>query len=335
MFKSLIERFGSKRFSIILLKVAVGYLLYLTFMWAISMRPPAFWMVWFPPVVWGVLFAVNIVISIFTQGYAHKGNLIFHIAFIIVGVGVVVSGFYRFDGSLVLLEGDVFLGERESYIYHSAGEDFDRLAPKLSFKLDEISTEFWGWRMYFTGLEATIRHSAASLDKEETLWLNGGPTIEGARLKLSSYGYSPNLHFRKDGMLVRKGTTALQIFPPGIEDSLEINNYKIFITAYPDAVEENGRLVNASLNIREPAFLVRVEWFGREVFADAVRLGEVFRYRDLGIIFEGLRPYVIIDVIKDPGENVVFIGFIVGAVGLVMRLVSGRKRREESEENCR
>ena len=329
MFKTLVDKLGSKRFSMILLKVAVGYLIYLTFMWVISMRPPTFWMVWFPPAVWGVFFAVNITISIFTQGYAYKGNLIFHIAFIIVGVGVVVSSFYRFDGSLILLEGDVFLGERSSYIRHSAGEDFDRLAPKLTFKLDEISTEFWGWRMYFTGLEARIRHSATSLNKEETLLLNGGPTIEGARLKLSAYGYSPNLHFRKADMLIRKGTTALQVFPPGVEDNLEINNYKIYVTVYPDAVERGGRIENASMNIREPAFLVRIEWFGEQVFATSVRVGEELKYRDISITFEGLRPYVVIDVIKDPGEKVVFIGFIAALIGLVMRLAVSRKKREE------
>lgn len=323
MLKSIIDKLGSKRFSMILLKVAVGYLIYLTFMWIISTRPPAFWMVWFPPAVWGVLFSVNIVISIFTQGYAYKGNLIFHIAFIIVAVGVVVSSLYRFEGSLVLLEGDVFLGERSSYIRHSAGDDFDRLAPKLSFKLDDISAEFWGWRMYFTGLEAKIRHSAASLAERDTILLNGGPTINGARLTLSSYGYSPYLHFRKAGMLIRKGITSLQIFPPGAEDSLEINNYKIFVTVYPDAVERDGRIVNNSLSIKDPVFVVRVEWFGEEVFSDSVRVGEEFKYQDISIIFEGLRPYVVIDVIKDPGEKVIFLGFIAAIIGLIMRLVSG------------
>ena len=87
MLRRAFDYIGSKRFSMTLLKIGIGYFIYLAVMWITGIRPHEGYMLWLPLSVWAAFFLVNMGISLVTQKYVHKGNIVFHAAFIIVAIG--------------------------------------------------------------------------------------------------------------------------------------------------------------------------------------------------------------------------------------------------------
>ena len=319
----------SRQFSVALLKVAAAYLSCLTVLWFLDLRPPPGYMVWGFLVLWGLLFLINLTASLFRETYTHKGNLIFHAAFLVVASGIALSAIYRFEGETVVLEGDSFFSEENEYIRHSAGSSFGDFAPDLSFKVTDINPEFWEGRLHFTALEAVIKHSASTLEKTSVVWLNGGPRINGARLRLTEYGIFPELLIELRGRTFMKGPFSMHLFPPGSEDSFEVKNYKIYLQLYTDPVrsEQGGRLKNASMNLVEPLLLLRVEWFGRKVYEGVLSVGQKAGFGDVALTFKGVKKFVGIGVVKDPGQVVVFLGFIIAVAGLALRVFRFRDHR--------
>lgn len=325
--KRLLEVLGSKRVSIIIFKTGAVYFLVLSILWFANLKPPAPWMFWGPFTVWAVFFLINITISVTTKKYAYKGNLLFHIAFIIVLIGAFLSALYDFRGTFTIVEGSTFWGDEREYTVKPSMGAFRKSVPRFSLRLDNIEPGFWKGQLYFVKLEAKLKYPAETLENTATAWLNGGPTINGVRLRLKNYGFFPEVTVEQDGRLILKGPAKMLVFPPGTEDSITAGNYKVLIKVFSDPKIEEGRIRNASMEITDPVFLVRVEWLGNEVLRTIVRKGESIRAGDLVITFTGLKKWVEMAAVKDLGEPVIFLGFIIGGVGLVMRLFPLLKKK--------
>lgn len=325
MFRKALDYIGSKRFSMTLLKIGVGYFLYLAVIWITGIRPPGGYMLWFPLSVWAAFFFVNMGISLVTQKYAHKGNIVFHAAFIVVAIGIITSAASRFEGEVMVVEGDSFFGDEKEYAGHNAGKSFDKFSPDVSFKVFGIEPVFWKDALYFTGLKAVLKYPAETLGNTGEVWLNDGVKINGARLRLTGFGYFPELYIENNGALLHKGYVEAKVFPPGETDSMEIKGYKIFMRFYPDAVIKDGKISNRTLYLKEPALAIRVEWLGNAIGDGILKKGESVRFGGATLAFTGARRFVSIGIVKDPGEQVVFVGFVVGLTGLGLRLFAKRK----------
>lgn len=303
------------------------------------MRPPRPFMVWFPVLVLIIFFLANVIVSLFTRRYAYTANILFHAAFIIVAVGVGVSLLYRFEGTAVLTEGDVFWGEKGDYINYSTArgipiirvikkalvgdskDNFDRLAPKLSFKLDKIIPEYWGEKLHFTRLDGEIRYPAETLADQGAIRLNGGLTINGARIRHSGFGFAPEILLEdiKSGA-IRRHTAVMRLFPPGSEDYIELGSYKIYMQVFSDPITGKGRLWNRSMNLVNPIFRVKVTWLDHPIYEGVLKKGEMVRLGATNISLTGVKYWLAIEIVKDPGETIVIIGLITMATGLLLRL---------------
>ena len=318
---SIIDTLGSRRFSLIILKAGVVLFLFLSLLWFANLIPPAAYMVWGPFSLWALLFIANLTVSLLTKKYAYKGNLISHIAFIFIFTGVLLSSLFRFSGEALVMEGDTFWGEEKEYLRKPSYGLIQQTPPPISFKLDSITPGYWDNQLYFVRLDAAIRYPGESPVNRGIIRLNGGFDINGSRVRLKEFGYFPEILVGKKGELIKKGVTRMTVFPPGAEDILEIDNYQMHVQVLPDPKLEGGRIRNMSMNLKEPVFLVRVVWLGRDIYRGALRKGEPVRFGDFSLTFTGIKPWVRIAVVKDPGEALVFSGFILGIAGLVMRLL--------------
>lgn len=325
MLKSIIRFLGSRRLSIGLLIITASYFSYLTILWFLDMRPPAFFMTWLPVLTISLLFLANIITSLWTRHYAHAGNILFHASFVIIAVGILLSLLYRFEGQAVLTEGGVLWGEKIDYIDTNIKKDFDRFAPRVSFKLDKITPEYWGERLHFTRLDALVRYPAETLENKGILRLNGGLKINGARIRHTGFGFAPEvlLFDMKSGAISRQ-VAVINIFPPGREDYLEIKTgfgiYKMYVQIIADPVRGKDRVYNRSMNLVDPIFKVRVTWLDQTVYEGMLKKGENIRLGDTNISFSGVKYWLAIEVVKDPGEMIVIAGLVAMALGLAMRL---------------
>lgn len=324
---------GSRRLTIALLLAAAVYFVGLTVLWFMDVRrPTASWMVWNPFVPWSVLFFTNLLISLFTRHYAYKGNLVLHIAFIIIAAGIVTSAFTRFSGEVTMLEGDSFYGEERGYDAYQSYLPFARVAPRVSFRMDRITAGFWGGELYFTQLEGEVSFPAETLERGGRIRLNGGLEIGGGRLRLIRYGLFPEVLIERAGEVLMKGPVRMSVFPPGSEDVFEVAGYRVFVTVLTDPLWTPGKIENLSMNVTDPAFIVRVEWLGKVLFKGPLRKGETIRVGDVSFSFTGVRDWVSVGIVRDPAEVVVFIGFIAALAGLVLRYGEQRQRARRRRE---
>lgn len=351
MFKFLIRFLGSRELSIGLLIAGSLYFLLLTSLWFLNLIPPATFMVWFTAALLAVPFLANVIISLFTRHYAYSGNILFHAAFVIVAIGIGISLVYRFEGEIILTEGGVFWGEKTDYTAINKKYEFARLAPKVSFRLDKIVPEYWGQRLHFTKLDGEISYPAETLINKGTIRLNGGLTINGARIRHTGFGFAPEIMLQDmQNGTIRRQTAVMQIFPPGSEDYLELGSYKIYMQVFSDPVQPplpplakspsfpplkkgdeggfidkggtGGVIQNRSMNLIDPIFLVNITWMGQPIYKGLLKKGQgvMLGNTNIKISFSGIKYWLQVEIIKDPGEIIVIIGLIAIAAGLLLRL---------------
>lgn len=298
-------------------------------------------MIWFPVLILTIPFIANVITSLLTRHYAYTGNILLHAAFVIAAIGVGVSLLYRFEGTAVLTEGNVFWGEKNDYAAYSTakgipiirlikrasikehGDNFETLAPMVSFKLEKIIPEYWGNRLHFTRLDGEISYPAETLATKGVIRLNGGLTINGARIRHTGFGFAPEILLEDaKNETISRHTAAMRIFPPGSEDFIELGSYKIYMQVFSDPITEKGLLKNKSMNLTNPVFKVRVTWMNQAIYEGILKKGEILKLGPTNISFTGVKYWLQVEMVKDPGEIIVIIGFIAMALGLLLRLYS-------------
>jgi hypothetical protein len=320
---NVVKLLGSRRLSIGLLITGVLYFLYLTVLWLVNLRP-ANYMLWVPISVLSVPFFANVIVNLLTRRYTYTGNILFHAAFVIIFIGLRISLLTRFGGVFALTEGESFFGEEKEYSHYTARGEFDRLAPEISLRLDRVIPEFWEDKFHFTRLESEVRYPATTLRNRGIIRLNGGLKMDGARLRLVSFGYAPEvlLEDLKEGTF-QKGASKMAVFPPGSEDYLEIGSYRVKIKVLSDPAEKEGKLINKSMNLVEPVFLVKVTWLYQTIYEGVLKKGGAARFGKFKLSFGDVRYWTRIGVVKDRGEPVVIAGLVAMVLGLFFRLLPG------------
>jgi cytochrome c biogenesis protein ResB len=320
---NVIKFLGSRGLTMGLLKTGVGYFLWLTILWLLNLRP-ANYMLWVPISIISVPFLTNVIVNLLTRRYAYTGNILFHAAFVIIFIGLGITLLTRFEGVFVLTEGESFFGEEKEYIRYSSRDGFNELAPGISLRLDRVSPEFWEDKLHFTRLESEVRYPATTLRNSGIVRLNGGLKMDGARLRLVSFGYAPEvlLEDMKAGTLQRRAAK-MAVFPPEAEDYLELGSYRVKVKVLSDPVKEAGKLRNKSMNLVDPVFLVKVTWLDQPIYEGALKKGEEVGFGSFKMSFGGIKYWTEFGVVKDPGEPVVIAGLVTLVLGLFLRLLPG------------
>ncbi len=327
LYKRVLSALASKRFSLLILKIGVAYFLLLLILWVAGFIPPTLWMVWGPAILWFTLFLINLTISLVTKRYIFKGNLLFHMAFLLVAAGLVTSYLFRFEGSAIVMEGESFLGEEDGYTTLSYGLLRDG-PPPLSFRLEEITPGYWRDELYFVRLHALIGYPSWEPERRSLVRLNGGARIHGVRLRLRGFGLFPVLRVERRGVTIYDGPVRALVFPPGSEDAVEIGAYRLSLRLFPNGVIEDGVVRNIGMEAINPLLMVGVEWLGRGLISGILQPGETLRAGGLAITFRGVREWVEFGMVMDPGEWLVFAGFLAALVGLLLRMARIPPRRD-------
>jgi len=201
--------------------------------------------------------------------------------------------------------------------------------PPVGFRVRSISPEFWRDELLFTRLEAELElrgGRAATTRINRPLWI--GPATF---LRLSNFGYAPRYELLDSrGRAIDSAFVKMNVFPPGQSDYFTIPGYphRFYLEVLPDHDEADGRAVTRSLNLVDPAFVLRV-------IRGRFHLGGGVLHHDDGFEFEGLilrlaeiRYWGEFAVVRDPGAPIVFLAYAVGLVGLLSKL-GGRRRDAE------
>lgn len=250
------------------------------------------------------------------------GNLLFHIAFLFLLIGVGTSSLFRFEGSARVTEGYPFSGSVDEYSAISASPL--SFFPRVSFFLDKLTPRFWEGKLLFTDLKADVSYS----EGKGNAWLSSYLKIGGARVTINSIGITPMYVLKsKDGKALDTGFVNLAVFVPGSEDHFRIPDFphQIFVSFYPDSEVKDGKVINRSMEIRNPAYFLRIFRGRLLVFSGLIRPAEEAQFEGLRLSFPEVRYWGEFRIVRDPGFTFVWISFVLFASGLVWRLLFYRR----------
>jgi cytochrome c biogenesis protein len=291
------------------------------------------------------------------KGYLREtGNLLFHLALILILVGVSLGSLFGMKGDAIVNQGERFINTPTSYDSLSYGklfgdsslDPFSITVDKFVAQYDTITNAPKDYTLYVT----VIAEPGADPQKK-IVKVNSPLTFGTTRVYLQANGYSPIVTVRD-----ATGSVALQgpiPFLPQDGNLRSIGAIKVpdatpqvgfvgsFVPTY--ARSENNGAISVFPEALDPRLLLSV-WQGdlgldngvpqsvyrldtkdlKQIALKSLKPGETLFYQGGSITFETLTPWVNLQVVRDPGKSYSLIGGIVALLGLLASLFARRRR---------
>lgn len=269
--------------------------------------------------------------------YSPLGFLLFHASFLLCLVSGLLVVYTRFSGTLLLTQGEIFYSDIERFKVIDNPKIFPSL-PDLGIIVESVSPSYEGATGTDLDVALKIRYLKETFDAVAKI---NEPVRRGPISILPhAIGISPLFVLKKGGgAVVSGGYFALNVLK-GKEDSFQFPDlpYTVALRFYPDFIEEGGVPSSRTQEIRNPVFHVRVQDGGKVLYEGLRRPGENARFDGLELSFSELRYWVDFLVVREYGTTPLAAGFVLGATGLVLRLLFPRKtvriRVGESDGGC-
>ena len=259
------------------------------------------------------------------QRWAPLGTFLFHGSFFLLLTAAALTMAARNEQRIWVAVGEEFTGSPDQVLGQSMPSVLLIQQPPPLFAVESISPEFWNDQLLFTRLEATLVFPDG--DREVTrinrpLW-KGWWTF----LRLSGFGYAPRYELRsRTGTPLESAFVKMNVFPPGRRDffSPEAYPHRIEVEVLPDAVAEEGLIINRGYSLDTPAVFVRVSRGKLGLGEALLGQGSEFGFEGLSLSFPEIRYWGEFAVVQDPGAPVLFVAFALGLAGLLLKARGGR-----------
>ena len=291
------------------------------------------------------------------KGYLREtGNLLFHLALIVILIGIGSSSVFGMRGEAIVTVGERFINIPTSYDNLAPGRflNINKLQPfsitAVSFKADydESSGLPTDYR-----LTANVSDNPNSPTEMKLVRVNHPLTFGSTRVYLQANGYSPLVTVRdKSGTVKFEGPVP---FLPQDANLTSIGAIKVpdmdpqigFVASLlPTAARDEVRGgFSANPQLLDPRLLVSV-WQGdlkmdsgipqsvyridttkmERIGLWGMSIGESYDFGVGTITFTGVVPWVNLQVVKDPGKQWALIGSIVAIAGLLASLFIRQRR---------
>jgi cytochrome c biogenesis protein len=297
------------------------------------------------------------------KGYTREiGNLIFHLALLVLLVGVALGSLFGYKGTVVVVEGEGFANTPTQYDDLTMGRAFrESNLPPFSFTLDHFSAKFVesgpkagqpaGFDAYVTYLT-----KPGAQPGQADIRVNYPLLIDGSKIYLLSHGYAPSFTVRDgDGKVVFSGSvpflpqdakftsSGVVKAPDAQPDQLGFNG--IFLpTAYldpqlgPISVSPDPKAPRVFLGAYagdlgldsgdpQSVYVLNTDnmtLIGRHSLA----IGQTWKLPGErgSISFDGYKRFANFQVASDPGRQIVFWGAVLALIGLIGSLTIKRRR---------
>lgn len=262
------------------------------------------------------------------------GFIFFHISFIFCLVGGLLVMYTRFSGNLLLTEGEEFHSDIKQFRTIRNDPKIFHALPELGIKLLKVIPSYEG--SVGTGLAVSMKVQYFSETVNAVTRVNE-PFRKGAVSILpESTGISPLFILRKKGGEELQGGYFSLYVLKGQEDSFQLPDspYVTYVQFYPDFAEEGGKPFTKSFEMRNPVFHLRIKEKGRVLYDGFRRVGEWAAFDGLELSCREIRHWADLLIVREYGTVPLFIGFFVGAIGLVMRLIFFQKTVRVHVEEC-
>lgn len=263
--------------------------------------------------------------------WAPLGTFLFHGAFFLVAAGFLLSMGARQESTVWVAVGEEFTGEPGQFLSRAAPRALalgGPVPPDLRFTVDDIQPSFWRDELLFTSLAAdlTLPSGPATTRINRPLWV--GPATF---LRLSGFGYAPRYELRdREDRVLDTAFVKLNLFPPGQSDyfRLETFPHRFEIEILPDLDFDGNEPVTRSLNLVNPGVIIHVSRGKLELARAVLAQGQILAFEGLKIRFPEVRTWGELSIVRDPGIPLLFAGYLLGLVGIGLRVRGPRAEVE-------
>lgn len=262
--------------------------------------------------------------------YSPVGFLLFHLSFLLCLVGGLFVMYTRFSGELVLTEGQEFNADMKQFHKITRDPKIFKALPPLAIQVERVQPKYEkdaSGKDVGTDLDILLKVKYWDDTRDETAKINEPIKRGPVSILAHDIGVSPLLVVRtSDGKTVDGGYVSLKVLNDN-EDSFQFEGlpFTFFIRFYPDHLIEKGRDSSRSQYLRNPVIHARIQDGDTVLHEDNLPLGRTFAFRSLSLSFEDVRYWVNFRIIREYGNVPLFVGFLCGAIGLIMRLVFYQK----------
>ncbi len=254
------------------------------------------------------------------------GFLLFHLSFLLCLIGGLLLVYTRFSGNLTLTEGEEFYADMTKFSIVRNDPVLFKALPNFGITVVKVTPRYDGSVGTDLNVLMRLKYETEVLDVRAKVNepVNKGPIS----ILPGNIGISPLFVLKKQesGEEVGGGYFSLKVLK-GEEDSFEFPGmpYKVYVNFFPDFAEEKGMGTTRSLEMKNPVFQLRVEQKGKTLYEGRLKPGEPAAFDGLEISCMEIRYWVDFLVVREYGKSLLFAGFLIGAVGLVMRLIFYQK----------
>ncbi|MGA1459714.1 MAG: cytochrome c biogenesis protein ResB [Candidatus Nanopelagicaceae bacterium] len=291
------------------------------------------------------------------KGYLREtGNLLFHLSLIVVLLGIAGSSVFGMRGEAIVNVGERFINTPTNYDNLTPGRFFSlESLPPFTIRADNFSATYdrKTTQALDYELSVTTKESLDSSEVNQIVKVNKPLTFGSTRVYLQANGYSPLVTVRDSAGSVKfEGPVP---FLPQDSNLSSIGAIKVpdmdpqigFVSSFfPTAARDEVRGGFSSFpELLDPRLLLSV-WKGDLKMDDgvpqsiyridttdmeriglwALSIGESYSFEVGSITFNGVVPWVNLQVVRDPGKQYALIGSILAITGLLISLFIRQRR---------
>jgi cytochrome c biogenesis protein len=295
------------------------------------------------------------------KGYSREtGNLVFHLALLVLLLGVAVGSLGGFRGNVVVREGTSFANTLSQFDSFAPGRGFDpaSLQP-FTFRLDSFDAQFErggsqsGAPREFVADVTLVREPGAAPEKV-SIQVNEPLVVDGEKVFLVGHGYAPTFTVTdKDGQIVFRDSVVCLPQDPSFTSTCTVKvpdaSPQLGLTGFflPTAAVDNVRGPHSTFPAADDPGVFLSAWEG-DLGLDSGRTQSVFKLETknmtrLGIealrpgeswtlptgetvSFDGYKQFASFAVARDPGKEIALVAAIAAMTGLALSLLIRRRR---------
>jgi cytochrome c biogenesis protein ResB len=257
--------------------------------------------------------------------FSPLGFLFFHASFFFCLLGGLMLFYTRFSGLAVLAEDQTFYNQAEQYYKIERFPKMARRATSLSFHLLKIIPESQGF--VSTGLKVQLTLLGPGKPYNKVVEINKPLKVGDDTVVVKNIGVAPLFLVRDfNGREIERGYVYLNVIK-GQEDTFSLSDkrYVMHTRFYPDFIMQDGREATKGYELNNPVFSLVVDKEGQRVWEGRLGPGETADFFPFTLSFSDIKYWVEFQVVNERGDYVIFFGFLLGAVGLILRFVFYRR----------
>ena len=262
------------------------------------------------------------------EGAKRTGFILLHLSLLILFAGGFLSAALKFDGQIILTEGQEFTETHDGYVDLLEGPLRREQHAGFILRLRDVEIEYEKQR-YPVSVKSSVDISVGGEQVAAgVVEVNNPFAYEGMSFTQSETGFSPRLEVRDAirGRLLVNSFIALKTFRT--ETGREYRDFlplpfpkqRVVVTLYPSFRLENGRAIKVSDVPDKPLLLLELEdEFGKVVESQQVEVGGRARLGNFTFAFAELRRWTSFRVGQDPGYPLVCVALWLGVAALLLR----------------